>query len=896
MTNRGPGDIVWVVLVSLLVGVLLVATFSSAIGLVGATENVEDTTVDPVLENATDERQVVVQLPAPSGATIQSADDPADAMRSHAETTQPPVRIAVESLPGTSVDRSFWLTNALVVTVDLNETNATRLAAVDGVEAIHKNFRYELNGTATASTQANGPDHATRTIRSPSGAATPRSVPDDPTTYGLASIAVSDTWRTFNTTGEGARVAVLDTGVDADHPDIDLYTDDPDDPTFPGGWVAFHDNGTTIDNSEPFDQVGHGTHVSGTVAGGNASDEAIGVAPGSDLMHANVFNDSTSATFAQLQAGYEWAIDNDADVISLSLGVAPDSESVYLNADVQLVEQAREAGLVVVAASGNSGEGLTGSPGNIYDVFSVGATDNAGNVPSFSSGEVVDTEDAWGDDALAHWPEEYVVPDVTAPGVEIRSTEPGGVYATRNGTSMATPHVSGAVGLLLSIDPSASEAEVFNALTTTAVKPDGQPAGQDTRYGHGVIDVHAAGLELTEQGELSGTITDPDGNPVANATVTVGSQTVTTNDDGTYSMVLKRGDYSATVSAFGFADESQNVSVSQLQTSLDVTLDPTLAVALQDTQPVSIERGESFELRFSVANVETYDVAVGKDSDITRDAVDISIDGTPVENEARSFSDPRSGAVTVTVSPTDLALGNLTLNHSFGGLDEEIEIMTGPTDVRRAIDDGEVVLGISPREVSTPSGGESEFNVVVYGPDAGVSGYNLSVDVANTSVATFDSATAAGDTDPTITANGSTVLFNGLVDEPSTDAYMVGTVTVTANSSGQTDLTISNDASVGATDGSAYVILDTENATVSVEKTDGVDVTGDGRLATDTTGDALLNDVNGDGRFNVLDVSAFFQNFQNDAVQTNEELFDFNHDGRVNILDVSALFKQLSEE
>src|SRR5262249_6897397 len=111
----------------------------------------------------------------------------------------------------------------------------------------------------------------------------------------------------YGVTGAGVRVCVLDTGVDATHPDIAprMVTRDPRDPTFPGGWASISSTGEVLPPSEPYDSEGHGTHVSGVVVAGTASGYAIGVAPGAGLMHALVLPGG-EGRMAQVIGGMQW--------------------------------------------------------------------------------------------------------------------------------------------------------------------------------------------------------------------------------------------------------------------------------------------------------------------------------------------------------------------------------------------------------------------------------------------------------------------------------------------------------------------------------------------------------------------------------------------------------------
>ena len=298
-------------------------------------------------------------------------------------------------------------------------------------------------------------------------------------------------WERFGARGEGVKIAVLDTGVGVSHPDVALTTDDPEDPRHPGGWAEFDVNGERL-NSTPYDAAKHGTHVSGTVAGGNESGTWIGVAPESDLMHAKVF-DSDGGSFARILAGIEWSVAQEADVLSLSFGAQCTDGPVYLGDFVAPVRNAQGAGTFVVAATGNGGEGCSSSPGNVYDSLSVGAVGPDGNVPSFSSGAEIEKTEAWGETAPSDWPSSYTVPDVTAPGVGVFSSVPDGGYERMDGTSMAVPHAAGVAALTESSTERDMTPEEHRAvLLQTANKPGG--GGPDTRNGAGVVDAYDAAV------------------------------------------------------------------------------------------------------------------------------------------------------------------------------------------------------------------------------------------------------------------------------------------------------------------------------------------------------------------------------------------------------------------
>ncbi|WP_049927411.1 S8 family serine peptidase [Halopiger goleimassiliensis] len=409
---------------------------------------------------------VVVRFQGQSADAIRplSEDQRLESLRTHAADAQAPLEEFAARTPGVEIDRQFWIANAVAVTVDTDRVGLERLAAVDGVTALHENHEIEPHGAAATGGSAAdaGPTPAITSAAS-----------DPSTTAGLEEIDVPTAWSTFDTRGEGVRVAVLDTGIDPDHEDVAFDADN---------WAEFDANGDRV-SSDPHDHDGHGTHVSGTIAGGSASGTAIGVAPDAELLHGKVLGDGSS-TFTAVAAGMEWAVENDADVLSLSLGGGSRVDSM-----VEPVRNAQQAGTIVVTSVGNDGAGTSTSPGDVYDAFAIGASDGTG-IAAFSSSETV-VADEWSDPP-AEWPDEYRVPDVVAPGVDVLSAYPGNRYAELDGTSMAAPHVSGAIALLYAnAAGDLSPAETRDLFASTA-----EDLGADaTRQGAGRINVTAALLE-----------------------------------------------------------------------------------------------------------------------------------------------------------------------------------------------------------------------------------------------------------------------------------------------------------------------------------------------------------------------------------------------------------------
>jgi len=279
-------------------------------------------------------------------------------------------------------------------------------------------------------------------------------------------------------TGQGVRVAVLDTGIDYTHPDLGGCLG-PTCKVIGGYDLVNNDN-------DPMDDNGHGTHVAGIVA---ANGTLKGVAPGASLMAFKALDDRGSGWNSTIIAGLERAADPDsnpttddgAQVINLSLGGAGTPDGPMS----QAVDHAVEQGIVVVAAAGNSGPTpeMVGSPGVARKALTVAASDKYDYLADFSSrGPVPGYPD-------------LIKPDLTAPGVSITSTVPyyGNLgspsrYRNLDGTSMAAPHVAGSAALLKQLYPTWTPEVIKASLINTA-----KDLGRDMfEQGTGRVDVYAA--------------------------------------------------------------------------------------------------------------------------------------------------------------------------------------------------------------------------------------------------------------------------------------------------------------------------------------------------------------------------------------------------------------------
>jgi subtilisin family serine protease len=301
--------------------------------------------------------------------------------------------------------------------------------------------------------------------------------------WGLRKIGALATWGAYERRGEDITVAVLDTGIDSNHPDLKGKI---------AAWAEFDENGKVVQGSRPRDTDQHGTHCAGIICGGRASGRWIGVAPNARVAVALCLDGKRGGTDAQILGALQWAIEQQVDVISMSLGgltLGPRVPSTYS----VLIQNALRVGIPVVTAIGNAGSQTSGSPGNDFFSLAVGATDPDDRPAGFSGGRthVIEESRFIPNEFL---PLAYSKPDLSAPGVAIYSSIPGGKWEAFNGTSMATPHVAGAIALLLSatsikqkVDP-ANRAFLIQDLLTGSVDELGE-AGQDHRYGFGRLDV-----------------------------------------------------------------------------------------------------------------------------------------------------------------------------------------------------------------------------------------------------------------------------------------------------------------------------------------------------------------------------------------------------------------------
>lgn len=274
----------------------------------------------------------------------------------------------------------------------------------------------------------------------------PRTREDIP--WGVARIHLEG----VDKSGRGVKVAVLDTGVDQTHPDL------------AGNIKANH---TLLSGAiSARDDNGHGTHVIGTIAALHNGIGITGVAPKASVYAVKVLDSKGSGKLSTLIEGIGWCLDKGIKVVNMSLSSSKENQTFRDG-----IQNARRAGMSMVCAAGNEGPtaNSVGYPAKYVETIAVTATNKDDGIADFSSrGREV---------ALC------------APGVDILSTWPGRKYRRSSGTSMASPHVAGAVALLLEADSSLSPSDIKSILQSSADRLDGASSDEQ---GAGIINVSAA--------------------------------------------------------------------------------------------------------------------------------------------------------------------------------------------------------------------------------------------------------------------------------------------------------------------------------------------------------------------------------------------------------------------
>lgn len=350
--------------------------------------------------------------------------------------------------------------------------------------------------------------------------------PDDPgfmNQWGMVKIQASQAWD-MTTGSPSINIAILDTGVDLDHPDL-------------ANKVI---SSVDFTHSASLDDVyGHGTHVAGIAAA--MTNNGIGVAGlgyTSTIMNVKVLSDAGAGAYSWIASGIVWATDNGAEVINMSLG-GPSASSTLEEA----IAYAWSKGVVVIAAAGNSGTMAPFYPAYYTNCIAVAATD--------------------ANDARASWSNYGDWVDVAAPGVSIYSTLKNDGYGYKSGTSMASPHVAGLAALVFTTVSDANGDGKLNDEVRNLIEATCDDIGL-SGIGYGRINAaQAVGSDPVPPGVITGQVTDAeDGSAISGAQVSDGINTALTDATGMYTIeAVSPGNYQVVASKEGYQASSLTVNV-----------------------------------------------------------------------------------------------------------------------------------------------------------------------------------------------------------------------------------------------------------------------------------------------------------------------------------------------
>lgn len=460
----------------------------------------------------------------------------AEALQRTAEASQRDVRKHLDDA-GTKY-KAFWATNAVYVPEGSLQL-AEELAAQTEVEALH----------ATTSYDAPAPVKGEETRAAAA------------VEWGIANIKADAVWSQYGADGKGITIANIDTGAQYDHPAlVNQYRGKKADGSFDHNYNWFDAAGTC--GNTPCDDNGHGTHTMGTMAGS----EGIGVAPGVRWIAAN---GCCPSDLALIESG-QWMLQprdlagENADaskrphIVNNSWGGQSPSNDPFME---DITQAWAASGIFGVWSNGNLGPACdtSSTPGSRTGNYSVGAYDTDNAIADFSSrGTGQDGE---------------IKPNLSAPGVNVRSAIPGNRYTTASGTSMAAPHVAGAIALLWSAAPAitgdvaATRSLLDGTGRDAADTACGGTADDNNVFGEGRLDALALvdAAPVGETGTLRMKVTDKSGRtPITDARITVVGPVERdrfTGSDGTYALPLPTGEYTVKVTAFGYVDNTFTATV-----------------------------------------------------------------------------------------------------------------------------------------------------------------------------------------------------------------------------------------------------------------------------------------------------------------------------------------------
>ena len=475
---------------------------------------------------------------APNGAKLV-------ALRKNAKESQRRFR---QKLAGeVKLGKSIWLTNSLVIDVDESRSSFDKMQSfpeVLSIEEVTEVFLARVvKGRALSDIEK--PLHAN----------------------GVRHIGAPKIWQDYGFCGEGQLIGVIDTGIDPNHPDL------------VGRTALFRDYVQNL--TEPYDDNGHGSHCAGSIAGGNTSGTAIGVAPKAKLIVAKALSQYGSGYADRILSAMQWMADPDDNPMTddcptaVSNSWGGQTHTYYL----QAVRRWIQLGIVPVFATGNSGPGARTVlvPAGFKESLAVGAVSVLDDIARFSSRGPV----YWDNSPL-------IKPDIAAPGVDIQSAKPGGGYNTFSGTSMACPHVAALTALMRQARPELTVGALRWLIESTCL--DLGSSGKDNTFGYGRVNGYEALKKAMDHKPISGTIVDSLSGEPLEANVYLDGAPLAQQvhlPTATFQFFVTPGSHQIGVEKFGYEDVALDVTAEE-DSALSIQLvrqpEAALSLTLEDKE------------------------------------------------------------------------------------------------------------------------------------------------------------------------------------------------------------------------------------------------------------------------------------------------------------------------
>ncbi|MEV5604393.1 S8 family serine peptidase [Streptomyces sp. NPDC052299] len=555
-------------------------------------------------------------------------------LRSHAKSSQKSLNAFLDKEK--VGHENYWIANTVKVTGD--QDLVAELAKRSDVASVVERRSFKMDDIETS-------DKQVTTSRAAALGTDSSADGTDAPAWGVSDIKADQVWDQYQDRGEGIVIANVDSGVQYDHPDLVAnYRGNNGDGTFSNDY-NFYDATGQCSTTAPCDNNGHGTHTMGTMVAKNG----LGVAPNAKWIAAKGCTTELCYDDELLDAGQWILAPTDHNGQNPRPDLAPNIVNNSWGGDdgtfyTDILNAWNSAGIFEAFAAGNDGDGVTCStthpPGSQAESYGVGAYDSTGKIANFSG---------FGPSPI----DGGAKPNISAPGVQIPSTWPGNAYNTINGTSMATPHVAGAVALLWSAAPSliGNIEETRNLLNEGARDVDdthcGGTAGMNYVWGNGKLDILASVEKAPHTAAVvSGKATDKaTGAALPNITVKATDaagavRTVTTGTDGAYRLPLAAGTYSFAFSGYGYANGSAT--------------DVTLAESQAYTQDIALTAVPSHQVSGIVRDV------TGK----PLPGATVELNGTPLPaattdaNGTYTFKKVAEGSYALAVKPAAPVLCN----------------------------------------------------------------------------------------------------------------------------------------------------------------------------------------------------------------------------------------------